>query len=75
LFKRVDPLFYLRFGSAAEYVTLLVLVTERDAKSERSFRRRIDVNAIILQDNNAGWLPSVDVAQIGDIEIKEQIVP
>jgi len=75
LFKRVDPLFYLRFGPTAEYVTLLVLIAERDAKSERSFRRCVDVNTIILQNNNASWLPSVDVAQISDIEIKEQIVP
>jgi len=56
-------------------VTLVVFITKGDAKSEHSFRRRINVDTIILQNDNAGWLPSVDVAQIGDIEVKEQIVP
>lgn len=71
LLKDSDPLFYLGLGPTAQYMALVVLVAKRNTKGECSFRRRIDIDVTILQDDDTSRLSSVNVAQIIDIEIKE----
>lgn len=75
LLKRADPLLDLRFRTAAQHVPFLVLVAKRDAERERALGRRVYVDAAVLQNDDAGGLPPVDVPQLVDVEVEQQIAP